>query len=164
MVNTSTALLNQIADLIQKLDADEYTQELSVLNNNTIGNHIRHILEFYQCLIQANQCKTLNYDERKREIEIETSVDKTLEVIQKIKYEMKSLDLKKEIELKQLLSDTEVSLKSSVERELLYNLEHTIHHLAIVRIAVEQCFEYVSVPKDFGVAFSTKNYRESIQN
>lgn len=162
MVNTSTVLLGQIAELIQKLNTHEYIKELSVLNGNTIGKHIRHILEFYQCLIHSHNSLILNYDERKRDIEIETSINKALDVIESIIAELKTLDLKKEIQMKQLLAETEVYLKSSIEREILYNIEHTVHHLAIVRIAIEQSFERILICKDFGVAYSTKNYRKSV--
>lgn len=164
MVKTSTVLLRQISELIQKLETHEYTRELSILNGNTIGKHIRHILEFYQCLIQAHDSSTLNYDERKRDLTIETSIDKAQSVIEEIISEIRNLDLKKEIDLKQGLFDAEIYIKSSIEREFLYNIEHTVHHLAIVRIAIEQSFEHISLPQDFGVAFSTKNYRESFQN
>lgn len=161
MVKTSTVLLRQISELIQKLEIHEYTRELSILNGNTIGKHIRHILEFYQCLIQAYDSSTLNYDERNRDLTIETSIETAQSVVEEIISEIRNLDLKKEIDLKQGLFDAEVYIKSCIGREILYNIEHTVHHLAIVRIAIEQSFEHISLPQDFGVAFSTKNYRES---
>src|SRR5690625_7129467 len=115
MVKTSTVLLRQISELIQKLETHEYTRELSILNGNTIGKHIRHILEFYQCLIQSHDSSTLNYDERNRDLTIETSIDKAQSVIEEIISEIRNLDLKKVIDLKQGLFDRSEEHKSEVQ-------------------------------------------------
>ncbi|MDH3651116.1 MAG: hypothetical protein OEQ53_15620, partial [Saprospiraceae bacterium] len=48
---------------------------------------------------------------------------------------------------------------SNVARELLYNLEHLIHHLAIIRIAMREVEPDVELGAHFGVAPSTLLYR-----
>ena len=57
-----------------------------------------------------------------------------------------------------------VKIKSSLERELAYNIEHAIHHMAIIKIAVQTVFPKVKLADNFGVAFSTVRYQKSEGN
>lgn len=50
-------------------------------------------------------------------------------------------------------------IQSNYYRELLYNLEHCIHHQALIKVAVLQ-FENVLLNENFGVARSTIEYRK----
>ena len=51
-------------------------------------------------------------------------------------------------------------VSSNYERELCYNIEHAVHHMAIFRIGLEEIADYVHIPKGFGVAVSTLRYRK----
>jgi hypothetical protein len=51
---------------------------------------------------------------------------------------------------------------SNVQRELVYLIEHSIHHFALVRIGIQENFPEISLPFSFGIAYSTIKYRESI--
>lgn len=161
MKESSKLLLKQLSDLLSELNEHSYSAGLSVLNGNSIGKHVRHILDLYECLIQGTEKGIINYDARKREVKIETSPSVALERLQEIQVKVENLDLNKEIQMIQKLGEVEVQLKSQVQRELLYNIEHTVHHLAIIRIGIEQSFPQIEIPDNFGIAFSTLNYRES---
>jgi len=49
-------------------------------------------------------------------------------------------------------------IPSGAYRELAYNIEHVIHHMAIIKIALRQHFEEVTIPENFGIAPSTAKY------
>jgi hypothetical protein len=51
-----------------------------------------------------------------------------------------------------------IILESNFERELAYNLEHAIHHMALIRIGLNELTDIV-VSNSFGVAASTLKYR-----
>jgi len=51
-------------------------------------------------------------------------------------------------------------VKSNLMRELAYNLEHAIHHMALIRIVLNQQFPDVKVDANFGVAYSTIRYNK----
>jgi hypothetical protein len=51
-------------------------------------------------------------------------------------------------------------VQSTIGRELIYNIEHTIHHLAIVKIALKSSIPGMHLPEHFGVAPSTIRYRQ----
>jgi hypothetical protein len=66
------------------------------------------------------------------------------------------------LELSHTKSDEDsVKIKSSLERELAYNIEHAIHHMAIIKIALKTLFPKVKLADNFGVAYSTVRYQES---
>jgi len=56
-------------------------------------------------------------------------------------------------------SEEPVIILSNYNREVLYNLEHCIHHQALIRVALISTKEVV-ISEDFGVAPSTMQYRQ----
>lgn len=128
--------------------------------NNSIGKHVRHILDLFECLIESDETGILNYDSRTRCPETESDKDFALNKIQKISVRIQGLDLNKKVVLKQNLNDSFCEINSTIERELLYNIEHCIHHLAIIRIGIENNFPQIEIPENFGIAHSTLAHRE----
>jgi hypothetical protein len=71
MVNEILVNLKDIRLVIRGLDHQEYARKLEVLSGSSVGQHIRHILEFYDCLLQLPPNKVICYDNRKRDRTIE---------------------------------------------------------------------------------------------
>ncbi len=65
----------------------------------------------------------------------------------------------KNLELQQFIEGEEIRIQSNYFRELLYNLEHCIHHQALIKVAILK-FENISVDANFGVARSTIEFRK----
>jgi hypothetical protein len=42
-----------------------------------------------------------------------------------------------------------------------YNIEHVVHHMALVKIGIHEVSPYVILPPDFGVAISTIKYHKN---
>ena len=53
----------------------------------------------------------------------------------------------------------ELSVNSTYFSEIIYNLEHTIHHMAYIRIAINELGS-IKLPAEFGVAASTNRFRK----
>lgn len=153
-------ILNQLSEFLNHLDSEKYAQYLAVLNGNSIGKHVRHILDLFDCLIRGSEMGILNYDHRNRDLTIENSPEFASKKIKEIQQSILNLDLQKKLNMFQNLGNTEIQIETNLERELLYNIEHTIHHLAIIRIAIEQHFPEISLPKHFGIAYSTIQHCE----
>src|SRR5882672_10930797 len=74
----------QLTDSITQLSQEQYIQPCSNLMNNTIGQHVRHIIELFQCLEKGYSDGTVDYEKRKRDIEIETDKDLACNLLYRI--------------------------------------------------------------------------------
>lgn len=162
--NTSHLILNQILDLTTQLSDSEYTAKLDLLNGNTIGKHVRHVIEFFDLLMNGCAEGIINYDRRNHELLYETDTRAAFSKLKSLADCIEDISFGKDIILEVSYANTDnetVKIKSSIERELAYNIEHAIHHMAIIEIAVQTIFPKISLPDNFGVAFSTIRYQKS---
>jgi uncharacterized damage-inducible protein DinB len=158
----STDILMQLAEVVDQLTNAEYARPVAVLSGNTIGKHVRHILEFYELLLKSTQTGQLNYDHRKRDLVLEVDTHEALRRISHIDRTINRLDLAQPLYLEADLSvacSEPVLIPSSLARELLYNVEHAIHHMALIQVAVKNAFPQVVLPAHFGVAYSTVQHQ-----
>lgn len=163
MKNVAINNLSQLKQLIENISDEEYRNLSPVLSNSTIGQHIRHILEFYLLLIQGGKSGVISYDKRKRDIDIESKREKALSIITEICKELAFLNEDKSIHFEADYSTTggkNKLIESSVGRELAYCIEHSIHHQAIIKAALIASNKQELTDENFGVAFSTIRYRQ----
>lgn len=160
---TGKEILQQVYELTKQLSNAEYSAELELLNGNSIGKHVRHIVEFFDLLIQGSSIGLINYDKRKHTPLYEADAIITLGKIKELMDEVEKLSHNEEVLLEVSYAKTDeetVKIKSSVERELAYNIEHAIHHMAIIKIAVQTVFPNIRLAENFGVAYSTVRFQK----
>lgn len=149
--------LAKLVDLLNQLDDATYTAPCQALSNASIGQHTRHIIELFQCLLNQYETGIICYDKRARNAKIESETEYAISCIETIQNQLFKED--KLLVLAQF--DTEIN--SNYYRELLYNWEHCIHHQALIKVAV-LALEDIDLCPSFGVAPSTLAYRKQIQN
>lgn len=149
--------LNELIDLLNQMTNSEYCNPCASLSDSTIGEHTRHIIEMFQCLENNYDFGIINYDERQRNILIQTDVDFAISQIRVVQNSLEKEN--KKVELQQIVDGEEIRIESNYFRELLYNLEHCIHHQALIKVAVLQ-IPTLFVDENFGVARSTIEYRK----
>lgn len=162
--SASAQILAQLADLMGRISPEEYAKPLPVLSGNTIGKHVRHVIEFYQALFIHQNNGSINYDKRPRDLVLETNPLKVSETIAQIieQSDKAHQDVHLILEACFISSGQDlVEISSNLSRELAYNIEHAIHHMAIVQIAVRNSFPNIQLPSDFGIAVSTLKHRDS---
>ena len=150
----------QLAETIKQLSASQYAQPCSNLVNNTIGQHVRHIIELFQCLENGYPDSSVNYENRKRDKTIETDKELALRLLQDIYSQLDRPD--KPLVLHASYDDhssTPIAIPTNYYREIAYNLEHTIHHMALIRVGIAEVSE-IRLPENFGVASSTVKHRK----
>ena len=97
----------------------DYSNPCLELSNATIGEHIRHIIEMFQCLENQYEDGIINYDMRERNVLIQTNPEYALQVVKQIQDRLGRPN--KKIELQQIINDEEIRIESNYFRELLYN-------------------------------------------
>ncbi len=157
---TLSQVFLQLSQSLNQLGDGQYCCPCANLSGNTIGKHVRHIIEMFQCLESGYGNGEVDYEKRKRDHLIETDKHFALgllrEIIWQIDKENKALTL--------LLyygdsADQPEKIATNYYREIAYNLEHTIHHMALIRIGLNELCD-IRLDDSYGVAPSTLKYRK----
>jgi len=150
----------QLTDSLNQLQPDQYIHSCKNLSGNTIGQHVRHIIEMFQCLDAGYQNGEVDYEKRKRDKQIETNkefaADLLKEISRQISRDNKTLYL---LTYYDELQDQPDKISTNYFREIAYNLEHTIHHMALIRVGLRELGD-LPVDDSYGVASSTLKYRK----
>jgi hypothetical protein len=154
-------LLDQLQFVIEGLSNQQYTQPVKVLSQSTIGQHTRHILEFFIELNKGYYSHVVDYDKRIRNHAIESDKFFAINTLHQIADELVKPD-------RDLVLNVEygpetgqrLQVITNYFRELVYNMEHTVHHMALIRIGVQSISE-LQIPAEFGVAASTLKFRKA---
>jgi len=147
------ASLNQLSD-------KQYTQPSKILFNASIGQHVRHIIELFICLDKGYATGIVNYDKRKRDIRIETEKDFAGKLLRSVYNNLQKPD--KELVLETCYDEDAgetMPVLTNYYREIIYNLEHTVHHMALIRVGINEVSD-IELPQEYGVAASTIKYRK----
>jgi len=153
-------LLMQLQDLLERLTDEQYVRQIKLLSNATLGQHTRHIIEFFQELNTGYISGKVNYDKRKRDYRIETSRSCAIDSLASIISLLDKKDRKLVLSI-DYSNDSEEpgAVETNYSRELVYNLEHTVHHMALLKIGI-MAIAGIALPESFGVAASTIQYRK----
>jgi uncharacterized damage-inducible protein DinB len=144
-------------ELVEQLDDAAYTAPLPVLGRASLGMHLRHILEFYSTLVEA-QHDEVDYDARPRDKALETDRRAVLWHLLQLRTWMDRQHSDRALTLladHSLDGSSQERISTSLFRELAYGFDHGIHHMALLRIGVEQHVPHITLDADFGVAPST---------
>jgi hypothetical protein len=103
----------------------------------------------------------ISYDKRKRDVALEEDPESAIFTLHEIVAKLTLFGKKGAIGL-EIKGDTDFPelIDTTVERELLYVLEHAIHHMAILKIGFLFLSNEIHIPKHFGVAPSTIRYQD----
>lgn len=149
----------QLTESLNQLTNDEYVQPSRILFNASIGQHVRHIIELFLCLEKGYESGVVNYEKRKRDYLIETNKELAVQLLKDIYHRLEKPNIDLVMEAEDYEDKKEVvSIPSNYYREIAYNLEHTIHHMALIRVGINEVSS-IKLPQEFGVAYSTIKYR-----
>ncbi len=157
MFKTTLQTLEQFKVVLLQITENDFSTPCSVLSDTSIGQHTRHVIELFQCLIKGYDHGMVNYDDRKRDKRIEQERDFAVLKINEIQNSIEKED--KLMMLEQCFDQEKNVITSNYYREVIYNLEHTIHHKALIKIGINHLCK-LDLPASFGIAPSTIEYKK----
>lgn len=152
--------LISVKNLLAKITDEQYRNSIVHLGNASIGGHTRHIIELVQCLHKGYENGLVNYVNRNRDLNLESNRMMAILELERLE----STDLRPNKTLNLYIETEQNSLETQVTttyyRELVYNTEHCIHHLALIKVALLEMGLQL-VDESFGMAYSTLKYKAS---
>jgi hypothetical protein len=130
-------LLDDMRSMIERLDDESYAAPARGRSSGGVGGHVRHCLDHIGALVSATKTGMCAYDRRIRGTMVETCRVMALQRIAQLEEEVGRLDrniLDVAVAVEsQIDSDgTVVVTTSTIGRELVFVMSHTIHHNALV--------------------------------
>lgn len=161
-VRLNLELLDQASAALVRL-ASVYGKPLPG-GRSSIGAHMRHVVDHYDCLLLGVASGRVDYYTRNRDSALESDTSRVTEAFERIQDALTdpgfpSLDKPLKVSTGGPEgADGEAGwASSSVRRELAFVLSHTLHHLAMIRgMAMELG---VDLGPALGVAHSTLKHR-----
>lgn len=160
LYNAIRASFQQLTEVLDQITAEQYKTASENLSGASVGQHTRHIIELFQCLLSGYTTGRICYDERKRDANIETDPLFAKQLLSDISssIEQKNIELQL-VGVYDGSASEQLHLTTNYNRELLYNLEHTVHHMALIRVGLKELKTELAA-EHFGIASSTIRHRE----
>lgn len=149
--------LDDLAQVIRPLPAEQFARR-DWRSSGSVGGHVRHCLDHVDALLRAIGSGVCCYDDRVRGEAVERDPALACARLAACRMRLTRLDpalLQRPLALSARISREGVELHtaSSVAREIVFVLSHTVHHAALVAVLLEAQGE--SLPAHFGLAPTT---------
>lgn len=160
LIEDNINVLKQGVELIEKIGNCLYSNPKPPFLKNGVGSHFRHCIDFYNSFLSSVETGKINYVLRKRNHLVEANGSLAVLEIETIIEKLRRLSpavLQKQVQV--IAEDSGGALgwsRSSVMRELQSLLSHTIHHYAVIALALR--VQGFAPSEEFGVAPSTLAY------
>ena len=128
-----------------------------------ISPHLRHCLDHFVCFFRGVESGAIDYDARDRDERLEQDPQYLVSILDGVVDRLRtfgSAAAARGLAVRQEVAPggQARTVKTTVERELIFLSSHTIHHIAIMSLIAERAG--VQVPGGLGIAFSTESYMQ----
>lgn len=149
----------QITNLLNGLPPETYAAPIHIFDGSSIGQHCRHIYEFYLCLAKIPEGDILDYSARSRDPVLENDPLRIRKAFQRVLPKLAKLDEYQSIRVKGDFSADPLAHRpefpSTIGREMTFVYDHAVHHLAMVRIGLKAMAPDFEMEEGLGLAPST---------
>jgi uncharacterized damage-inducible protein DinB len=153
----------QTTEILAQISAEDFTTPLELFNGATLGQHFRHILDFFQCLAQAAVSGIVDYARRQRDPLPEKDPQTAALLFQQVLDEIGKMQENSPLLMRADFMGTAEADRplyaSSAGREMTFVHDHAIHHMAMIQMGIREYFPYIVRSEHFGVAPSTVKFR-----
>ncbi|GGK15001.1 hypothetical protein GCM10007962_06460 [Yeosuana aromativorans] len=127
-------------DFILSLLNDELLSDATIPPyKSSIGSHIRHILDFYNCILNLNSENRVDLTLRKRDLLVESNCYAALQYCNHIKDKLMLInyDFDKSVTVVDDLGMGKIEINYTLGALFAQANSHTIHHYAIINYIME---------------------------
>jgi len=150
-------------ELLGLISDEAYSSRLAVASNASIGGHYRHCLDHFHCLLLGLEVGLIDYDNRKRNLTVETDRQRAMEESVRLRNALSALSVEMihnpvRVSCKvHYEMDRSQEVSSTFPREIMYVVAHGVHHFALISVMAKVM--NFPLPSDFGAAPSTLQHR-----
>jgi uncharacterized damage-inducible protein DinB len=162
----------QIDAIFEALALVASDERIRLYQNVGIGRHVRHIVDHFNALkdrkqIANGEAKTsplsiIDYNQRSRDSDIERDFERGQSIVKALSHLPAALDpasLNQPVQVRAEISGTHTEngeFQSTLAREILYLINHTIHHAAYIKLLLRG--ESLLLPAHIGIAPCTASF------
>jgi hypothetical protein len=162
IIQSTLKTLQKAENLLSNLSDDALCNTEVAPYHSSIGSHLRHILDFYDCVLNCNNC-TIDLTVRNRNADVENSCLIAQNYLATLTNKLKQLnDFDREMLVIDDLGLGKVEIKYSISAILAQANSHTIHHYAIINYILDG-LNIAVTDEDFGYNPTTPK-QESLAN
>src|SRR5688572_7446153 len=99
LITACRDILDQLRGMLTQIRNEDYSRGSVALSGSSIGQHLRHTLEFFVCLEKGYEKGTINYDKRSHDKILETDKSIALITIDRVYSFLQQADLEKNLHL-----------------------------------------------------------------
>ena len=139
LLNSCLFTLDKTRFLLTTLEDTQLTDKSVAPYYSSIGSHIRHILDFYNCIVNEKN-NQVNLMSRDRNLEVERSCTKALEYLDALEEALNGMNSEEDriLVVTDDLGSGVLNLRYTFGALMAQANSHTIHHYAIINYILEQ--------------------------
>ncbi|RXP63525.1 DinB family protein [Lutibacter sp. HS1-25] len=152
MIDAIEQNLNRGVQLLKNISEEEYRNTTIAPYYSSIGGHVRHILDVFDCVFEGLNSGNINLINRKRNLRVEQFTEEGIqyfeEIIEKLQ-QLNSEDFNKIVKVTDDLGLGVLTVDYTLGGILIQAHSHAIHHFASLGYIISQLG--ISLPdNDFG--------------
>ena len=151
IIQSTCHTLQKLRELLLQLDDDVLSNISVPPYYSSIGSHIRHILDFYDCILSIESKDKIDLTARKRNKYVETCCEQAFDYLETIITKLYSIEnrLNDGVTVIDDLGMGLIEMPYTYAALLAQANSHTIHHYAIINYILDQ-LGIVLKDSDFG--------------
>jgi len=161
LIDNCIRLLEQAGLLLDQLSAEIYSSTSPISPRGSIGGHLRHVLDFFDCFLLGLESGRIDNNQRRRHLRVETDRRYAGQRIAETIVRLRAVTVKDYDATVLVCGENDgvnelFWIRSSVLRELEALQSHTIHHYSLIAMLLR--LQETEPGAAFGVAPSTLNH------
>ena len=140
IILSSIKTLQKSRVLLSILSDDELSNTSIGPYYSSIGSHLRHILDFYDCALCPNLENKIDLTNRSRNINVETKCNIALQYLDRIIFKLETIENKSEENMIVIddLGLGKIEMNYTFDALIAQANSHAIHHYAIINYILDR--------------------------